>query len=115
MEVDRGGGYLFARGSLEAVCEVSAAGQVEAHDAVVWVEECGVDGEICGRAGVGLDVDSPFGGGEVVEVEGAGYAEGFDLVNVFVSAVVSFADFVVCCLLMFVLINTRWCRTVGVN
>ena len=44
----------------EAVGQVPAARQVQSHDAIVRLEEGGVGGEISGRTGVRLDVDTPL-------------------------------------------------------
>lgn len=91
LEVDGGGGDLLAAGGVVAVGEVAAGGEVEAHDAVVGLEDGGVGGEVGGGAGVGLDVDAPAGGVEAVGLEGAGAAEVLDLVDVLVAAVVAVA------------------------
>lgn len=91
LEVDGGGGDLLPPGGVVAVGEVAAGGEVEAHDAVVGLEDGGVGGEVGGGAGVGLDVDAPGGGVEAVGLEGAGAAEVLDLVDVLVAAVVAVA------------------------
>ena len=94
LEVDRGGRYglagpLLLGVGVEAVGEVAAGGEVEPHDAVVRVEEGGVDGEVGGRSGVGLDVDAPLLGVEAVGLEGTGLTERLDLVDDLVAAVVA--------------------------
>ncbi len=55
LEVDGGGrhrlsGALLLRVRVEAVGQVPARGEVEAHDAVVRTEQAGVHGEVGGRA-----------------------------------------------------------------
>ncbi len=94
LKVDGGGGDGLARLLLlgvgvEAVCQVSAGGEVEAHDAVVWAEEGCVDCEVGWGARVGLDVDAPLVGGEAVGLDGALLAEDLDLVDYLVSSVVA--------------------------
>lgn len=71
LEVNRGGADLLAAGGVVAVGEVAAGGEVEAHDAVVGVEDSGVGGEVGRGAAVGLDIDAPLGGVEAVGLEGA--------------------------------------------
>eukprot|EP00760_Papus_ankaliazontas_P029894 PhM_4_TR4514/c0_g1_i1/m.58683 len=81
----------LARGGVEAVREVAAVGEVEAHQAVVWVQQRRVRGEVGGRAAVGLDVDGP---GVLLEAEGlerAVAAEVLHLVHDLVAAVVPLA------------------------
>ena len=94
LEVDRGGRYglagpLLLGVGVEAVGEVAAGGQVEPHDAVVRVKEGGVDGEVGGRSGVGLDVDAPLLGVEAVGLEGTGLTQRLDLVHDLVASVVA--------------------------
>ena len=91
LEVDRGGADLLPAGGVVAVGEVAAGGEIEAHDAVVGVEDGGVGGEIGRGAAVGLDIDAPFGRVEAVGDQGAGLGEVFDLVDEFVAAVVAVA------------------------
>ena len=55
--------------------EVAAVGQVEAHDAVVGLEERRVDGEVGGGAREGLDVYAPLGRVEAEGLQGALLAE----------------------------------------
>ena len=71
--------------------EVAAGREVQAHDAVVGVEDGGVGGEVGGGAGVGLNVNAPFGGVAVEGLEGTRAAEILDLVDVLVSAIVAVA------------------------
>jgi len=71
------------------VGQVAARRQVEAHHAVVRVEQRGVDGKVGGRARVGLHVDAPLG---LVQTEGgerAVAAQVLDLVDDLVAAVVA--------------------------
>ena len=76
-------------GSVEAVGQVTAVGEVKAHDAVVGAEETRVDGHVGGGSGVGLDVDAPHLGVELVDLEGTLLAEALDLVDNLVTAVVA--------------------------
>ena len=96
LEVDRGGrdglaGALLLGVGVEAVGQVTARGEVEAHDTIVRAEQGGVDGEVGGRAGVGLDIDAPLLGVEAVRLEGALLAKGLDLIDDLVTAVVTSA------------------------
>jgi len=52
--------YTIYLACLEAVGEVSSVGEVESHQSVVWLHQRREDCEVGGRAGVGLDVDSPL-------------------------------------------------------
>mmetsp|Transcript_46937 Transcript_46937/g.93525 ORF Transcript_46937/g.93525 Transcript_46937/m.93525 type:complete len:415 (+) Transcript_46937:429-1673(+) len=67
LEVDGRGGDLLLR-SVVAVGQVAAGGQIQAHDAIVRVEQAGVDGKVSRRARVGLHVDAPL---SRVQVEGS--------------------------------------------
>ena len=87
LEEDAGGGDLLL-GREEAVGEVAAVGQVQAHDAAVGLDDSGVDGKVGGRSGVGLDVDAPLLGVESEGREGALLGEGLQLVDELVAAVV---------------------------
>lgn len=91
LEVDRGGGDLLAPRGVVAMREVAPRGQIQAHDPVVGLEDGGVGGEICGGAGVGLDIDAPGLGVDVEGLEGSGAAEVLDLVDELVAAVVAVA------------------------
>ena len=91
LEEDGGGGDLLL-GGVEAVGEVAAAGEVEAHDAGVGLEEAGVDGEVGRGARVGLDVDGPDGGVEAEGGEGALLGDGLDDINVLRTAIVAGTD-----------------------
>ena len=98
LEVGADSTDLLRRG-LVAVAQVAAVGEIEAHEAVVGPHDGLVDLEVCWGAGEGLHVDAPGLGVEVEGFEGALLAEQFDLVDVFVAAVVacagvSFAVFV---------------------
>eukprot|EP00630_Chrysocystis_fragilis_P007340 CAMPEP_0197394282 /NCGR_PEP_ID=MMETSP1165-20131217/4790_1 /TAXON_ID=284809 /ORGANISM="Chrysocystis fragilis, Strain CCMP3189" /LENGTH=540 /DNA_ID=CAMNT_0042919969 /DNA_START=357 /DNA_END=1978 /DNA_ORIENTATION=- len=94
LEVDGGrrDGLAVHRALVErvkAVRQVAARGQVQAHDPVVRLQQRRVDGEVRGRAGVRLDVAAPLSVAQAVRLEGARLAEVLDLVDDFVSAVVS--------------------------
>lgn len=91
LEVNGSGGDLLATRGVVAVGEVATGGQVEAHDAVVGVEESGVGSEVGRGAGVGLNVDAPLGGVAVEGLHGAGAAEVLDLVDVLIATVVAVA------------------------
>lgn len=69
--------------------QVTAVGQVQAHDAVMGLAEGGVHGKVTGRTRVRLDVAAPVGGGETVRVQGTLLAEQLDLVDELVAAVVT--------------------------
>ena len=93
LEVDRGGrdglaGSLLLGVGVEAVGEVAARGQVEAHDAIMRPKQRRVDGEVGRRAGVRLDVDAPLLRIEPVRLESARLAQSFDLIDDVVAAVV---------------------------
>lgn len=66
-------------------------GEIEAHDAVVRVEERRVRREVGRGARERLDVDTPLVRVEAVGLEGALLAEALHLVNVLVAAVVALA------------------------
>src|SRR5258708_10948090 len=70
-----------------AVSEMAAVGEVEAENAVAWIEQGHVGGGVGLGAGVGLDVDV-IG---VKQAFGAGSGEGFYYVGVFAAAVVALA------------------------
>lgn len=61
LEEDGRCGDALLRG-VEAVREVAAVGEVEAHDAVVGLQECSVNCEVGRGAGVWLNVDAPLVG-----------------------------------------------------
>lgn len=82
-------GVLLLGVGVEAVGEVAAAGKVESHDAIVRFEEGGVHGEVGGGSRVGLDVHAPLFRIQTVRLEGAFLAELLDLIDDFVSAVVT--------------------------
>lgn len=63
-------------------------GQVEAHDAVVRVEQGRVGGEVGRRARVGLHVDAPLGRVQVEGVQSALDAQPLVLVDHFIATVV---------------------------
>ena len=89
LEEDRRRRDLLAVSRVVPVGQVAARRQVEAHDAVVRVEQRGVDREVGRGARVGLHVDAP---GARVEVEGAQralLAEELEAVDVLVSSVVA--------------------------
>mmetsp|Transcript_37867 Transcript_37867/g.83159 ORF Transcript_37867/g.83159 Transcript_37867/m.83159 type:complete len:266 (-) Transcript_37867:74-871(-) len=94
LEVDRGGRNGLASSLLlgvgvEAVSQMSTRGQIEAHDAIVRFEQSGVNGKVGGRARIRLDVDTPLLGIKTVSLESTLLTESFDLINDFVTAVVT--------------------------
>lgn len=50
--------------------QVASAGEIQTHDAVVWLEEGSVHGEVGWGAGEGLHVDAPLSWVEAEELEG---------------------------------------------
>ena len=88
LEVD-GRGRDLLLGGVVAVREMAARRQVEPHDAVVRREQRSVDGEVGGRAGVGLHVDAPLGRIAVERGERARAAQVLHLVNDLVAAIVA--------------------------
>jgi len=89
LEKDRRGGDLLAVPGVVSVREVAPRGEVEAHDAVVRVEQRGVDREVGRRARVGLHVDAPGRRVEVERSQGALLAEELEAVDVLVASVVA--------------------------
>ena len=74
------------------ICAIlSAVGQVEAHEAVVRLQQCDVRGEVRGRAGERLHVDAPFLGVQMERFECSLLAQALVLVDELVSAVISCA------------------------
>ena len=67
---------------------LAPVGQVQAHDAVVGVEDGGVGGKVGGRAGVGLDVHPPQGRVQTEGLQGSLLAQQFNLVHHLRSSVV---------------------------
>mmetsp|Transcript_22108 Transcript_22108/g.63389 ORF Transcript_22108/g.63389 Transcript_22108/m.63389 type:complete len:484 (+) Transcript_22108:1945-3396(+) len=93
LEVDRGGrdglaGSLLLGVGVEAVSQVAARGQVEAHDTIMGPKQSRVDGEVGRRAGVRLHIDAPLLRVEAVRLEGARLAQGLDLIDDVIAAVV---------------------------
>ena len=84
-------GHLFG-GGREAVREMPAVGQVEAHEASVRPEYARVHGEVRGRAGQRLDVHAPALGAQVEGGQRALDAELLDAVDVLVAAVIACAN-----------------------
>lgn len=82
---------LLRRGR-EAMSEVTAVGQVEAHEAAVRPENARVHGHIRGRPGQCLHVNAPAVGAQVERGKCAIDAELLDAVDVLVAAVISSAD-----------------------
>mmetsp|Transcript_10413 Transcript_10413/g.25551 ORF Transcript_10413/g.25551 Transcript_10413/m.25551 type:complete len:205 (+) Transcript_10413:1265-1879(+) len=70
---------------------MAAVGQVQAHDAVVRGQHCGVHAEVGGGARQHLDVDAPLVILEAVRRQRAGLAQRLDLVDELVSTVVALA------------------------
>lgn len=64
-------------------------GQVEAHDAVVGLQQARVDGEVGGRAREGLHVDAPLSGVELEGFERTLLAEVLALVYELVAGIVT--------------------------
>ena len=89
LEKDRRRRHLLAVSGVVPVGQVAPRGEVEAHDAVVRVEQGGVDREVGRRARVGLHVDAPRGGVEAKRLERARLAQQLDAVDVLVAAVVA--------------------------
>ncbi|KAL7463376.1 hypothetical protein ACHAXS_003750, partial [Conticribra weissflogii] len=94
LEVDGGGadglaGALLLAVGVESVGQVPAGGKIQAHDAVMGTQQSGVDGKVGGTSRVRLHVDAPLLGVQSVGLQSALLAEDFDLVNDFVSAVVT--------------------------
>ena len=88
LEVGGDGGDLLGRG-LVAVGQVTAVGEVEAHDALVRPHDSLVDLEVGGRARERLDVDAPLLGVELEGLESTTLAGELNAVNVLVAAVVA--------------------------
>jgi hypothetical protein len=63
-------------------------GQVQAHDAVVGLQQRGVHGKVGGGAAQGLHVDAPLLGGQAKQVQGAALTQQLRLVNVLIAAIV---------------------------
>mmetsp|Transcript_4382 Transcript_4382/g.8350 ORF Transcript_4382/g.8350 Transcript_4382/m.8350 type:complete len:292 (-) Transcript_4382:146-1021(-) len=94
LEVDGGGADSLASSLLlavgvESVSQMSTRGKVQAHDTVVRTQQSGVDGEVGGTSRVWLHVDTPLLGVQSVSLQSALLAEDFDLVDDFVSSVVT--------------------------
>mmetsp|Transcript_23839 Transcript_23839/g.67519 ORF Transcript_23839/g.67519 Transcript_23839/m.67519 type:complete len:374 (+) Transcript_23839:342-1463(+) len=73
---------------LEAVRQVAAVGQVQAHDAIMHVAECGVDLEVRRRAAEGLDVDAPLLGVQPARLQSSLHAERLRLIDELVPSVI---------------------------
>mmetsp|Transcript_15531 Transcript_15531/g.40247 ORF Transcript_15531/g.40247 Transcript_15531/m.40247 type:complete len:206 (+) Transcript_15531:776-1393(+) len=76
-----------------AVCEVASVGEVETHDAVVWLEEPSEDCHVGGRSRQRLHVDPPLIRREPERFERAVLAQLLDLVDVNVSTVIPRPNF----------------------
>lgn len=68
---------------------MAAVGQIQAHDAVVWLQKPGVDGEVGWRSRIRLDVDSPLLWVEFVGFQGAFLCKQLDLIDKLVPAIVA--------------------------
>ena len=90
LEEDARGADLLLRG-VEAVREVPAVGQVQAHDAVVRVEQRGVHAKVGGRPGEHLHVDAPLVILQAERLQRALLAQALRLVDELVAAVVALA------------------------
>lgn len=89
LEVDRGRRDLLPSGCVVPMSEVTTGGKVQPHDAVMGLENSRVGGEIGRRSGVRLNIDAPLGSVEVKGLEGSSPAQILDLVDEFVTAVVT--------------------------
>jgi len=76
-------------GSLVAVREVAAVGEVEGKDAIVGLEDGSVSLEVGRAATQGLHIDTPLVISDVEGVEGTGLAEGLNLIDILVTSVVA--------------------------
>mmetsp|Transcript_28829 Transcript_28829/g.84506 ORF Transcript_28829/g.84506 Transcript_28829/m.84506 type:complete len:327 (+) Transcript_28829:985-1965(+) len=87
LEVDGHGRHLLCV-CLEPVAQVTAMGQVEAHEAIVRLEQRGKDVHVGRRPGEGLHVDAPFVRVKVERFERALAAHALCCVDPLVAAVV---------------------------
>ena len=69
--------------------QMPTMGQIEAHQAVMWLHDCLVHLQVCGGPREALDVDAPLLIVEAEGLEGPPLAQQLDGVNVLVSAVVA--------------------------
>jgi len=75
--------------SLVTVRQVTTVRKVKTHESVVWAHDGLVDLEVCRRATQALDVNTPLLRVEVEGLESALLAKKLDLVNVFITTIVS--------------------------
>lgn len=90
-EVDGAGVQLLGLGVV-TVGQVTSVGQREAHKFVTRLQQSREDLEIGGTATERLHVDVPLSGVESEGLQGSLLAEGLDLVDVFITAIVPFTD-----------------------
>mmetsp|Transcript_45492 Transcript_45492/g.75849 ORF Transcript_45492/g.75849 Transcript_45492/m.75849 type:complete len:303 (+) Transcript_45492:838-1746(+) len=88
LEEDRGRRDALLIG-LEAVGEMAAVRKVQSHDAVVRLQQTGVDGEVGGAAGQGLHVHAPLLRVQAKRSKRAALAQALNLVDVLVATVVT--------------------------
>lgn len=74
---------------VKSVGQVTTAGKVQSHDAVVRPQQSSVDGKVGRRTGVRLHIDAPFLGIQSVSLQGTLLAKCLDLVDNLIASVVT--------------------------
>mmetsp|Transcript_29782 Transcript_29782/g.75856 ORF Transcript_29782/g.75856 Transcript_29782/m.75856 type:complete len:532 (+) Transcript_29782:210-1805(+) len=88
LKVDRGGGHA-ALGGHEAVGQVAAVRQVQAHDAVVGLQQRGVHLEVGWGARQRLHIHTPLAGVQLEQLQGTLLAQKLGLINELIATVVA--------------------------
>lgn len=68
--------------------QVTAIGKIEAHDAVVRLNERGINGEVGRRSRVGLDIHAPLLRVQLVRLQCAVLCENLDLIDELITAII---------------------------
>mmetsp|Transcript_21723 Transcript_21723/g.40545 ORF Transcript_21723/g.40545 Transcript_21723/m.40545 type:complete len:300 (-) Transcript_21723:60-959(-) len=82
-------GSLLLGVGVESMSQVSTTGQIQAHDTIVWAQESSVDSKVGRRSRIRLDIDAPLFRVQVIGLQGTLLAKFFDLIDDFVTSVVS--------------------------
>ncbi len=91
LEENRSGGNLLASRGVVAMCEMTTRRQIQAHDAVMRLQQSSVNCEVSRRSRVRLHIDTPFRRVKMESLESSLLTQILNLVNELVPSIVASA------------------------